>query len=136
LRRGGCGIFREPVRNSTALTFVRSLIEFRAPDISLTDDALRRFAASFSAMRRRVLLGQRLPVVGTTQIDRLCRNDRALLRAIPALSYYAGTPRDRGHEVAEIRSQRGSAGCPSYAAAGPAWTPPRALRCDDLLQNG
>jgi hypothetical protein len=36
-----------------------------------------------------VLLGQVLPVV-RNQVDRLYRSDRALLRVMPALSYYAG----------------------------------------------
>lgn len=100
LRPGGRAIFQEPVRNSAALKFVRSLIPYRAPDISpferpLTDEELRGFAAPFSGVRIRafalphVLLGQVLPVV-KTQIDRLYRSDGALLRALPALSRYAG----------------------------------------------
>jgi SAM-dependent methyltransferase len=100
LRPGGRAIFQEPVRNSATVKFLRSLIPYRAPDISpferpLTDAELRSFAAPFSAVRIRpfglphVLLGQVLPVV-KNQIDRLYRSDRALLRAIPALSYYAG----------------------------------------------
>ena len=100
LRPGGRAIFQEPVRNSATVKFVRSLIPYHAPDISpferpLTDAELRGFAAPFSAVRIRafglphVLLGQVLPVV-KNQVDRLYRSDRALLRAIPALSYYAG----------------------------------------------
>jgi ubiquinone/menaquinone biosynthesis C-methylase UbiE len=100
LKPGGRAIFQEPVRNSPAIKFVRSLIPYRAPDISpferpLTDEELRRFAAPFSGARTRafglphVLIGQVLPVVRNA-IDALYRSDRALLRAIPALSYYAG----------------------------------------------
>jgi SAM-dependent methyltransferase len=100
LRPGGRAIFQEPVRNSATIKFVRSLIPYRAPDISpferpLTDQEIRAFAAPFSAVQVRpfslphVLAGQVLPVV-KNQVDRLYRSDRALLRAIPALSYYAG----------------------------------------------
>ena len=100
LRPGGRAIFQEPVRNSAAVKFVRSLIPYRAPDISpferpLTDGELRGFAAPFSAVRTRafglphVLLGQVLPVV-KNQVDRLYRSDRVLLRAVPALGHYAG----------------------------------------------
>jgi len=100
LRPGGRAIFQEPVRNSAAVRFVRSLIPYRAPDISpferpLTDEELRGFAAPFSAARVRafalpyVLLGELLPVV-KKQVDRLYRSDRALLRAMPALRHYAG----------------------------------------------
>jgi SAM-dependent methyltransferase len=100
LRPGGRGIFQEPVRNSAAVKFLRSLIPYHAPDISpferpLTEEEMRGFAAPFSAVRLRafglphVLLGQVLPVV-RTQVDRLYRSDRALLRALPSLSHYAG----------------------------------------------
>ena len=100
LRPGGRAIFQEPVRNSATVKFVRSLIPYRAPDISpferpLTDAELRGFAAPFSAVHTRafglphVLLGQVLPVV-KNQVDRLYRSDRVLLRAVPALSHYAG----------------------------------------------
>ncbi|MEP6918717.1 MAG: class I SAM-dependent methyltransferase [Acidobacteriota bacterium] len=100
VRPGGRAIFQEPVRNSAAVKFVRSLIPYRAPDVSpferpLTDGELREFAAPFSAMRTRafllphVALGQKLPVV-KEQTSLLYRTDRALLRAIPALHFYAG----------------------------------------------
>jgi SAM-dependent methyltransferase len=100
IRPGGRAIFQEPVRNSAAVRFMRSLIPYRAPDVSpferpLTDGELREFAAPFSAVRARaftlphVALGQKLPVV-RNQVDRLYRSDRALLRAMPWLNYYAG----------------------------------------------
>ena len=100
LRPGGRAIFQEPVRNSAAVKFVRSLIPYRAPDISpferpLTDEELREFAAPFSSVRVRafglphVQLGQVLPFV-RKKVDTLYRSDRALLHALPALSYYAG----------------------------------------------
>ena len=100
LRAGGRGIFQEPVRNSAAIRFLRSLIPYRAPDVSpferpLTDGELRAFAAPFASIRTRaftlphVQVGQILPVV-KKQVDRLYRSDAALLRAIPGLEYYAG----------------------------------------------
>jgi SAM-dependent methyltransferase len=100
LRPGGRAIFQEPVRNSPTVKFVRSLIPYRAPDISpferpLTDEELEQFAAPFASVRARafglphVQLGQVLPVV-KHNVAGLYRSDRALLRAVPALSYYAG----------------------------------------------
>lgn len=100
LRPGGRAIFQEPVRNSAVVRFLRSLIPYRAPDISpyerpLTDPELREFAAPFSAVRSRsfalpfVPLGELLPVV-RNDIHRLYRWDGALLRKFPALGYYAG----------------------------------------------
>ncbi len=100
LRPGGRAIFQEPVRNSAAVRFVRSLIPYRAPDISpferpLTDRELGEFAESFSSMRQRaftlphVQLGQVLPFM-KKQVAALYRSDRAVLQLLPALSYYAG----------------------------------------------
>jgi SAM-dependent methyltransferase len=100
VRPGGRAIFQEPVRNSPAVKFVRSLIPYRAPDVSpferpLTDGELREFAAPFSSMRTRafslphVAVGQKLPLNGN-QVGLLYRSDRALLRAMPWLTYYAG----------------------------------------------
>ena len=100
LRPGGRAIFQEPVRNSAMIRFVRSLIPYRAPDISpyerpLTDEELRGFGAPFSAMRTRafglphVALGQVLPVVKKRVAD-LYNSDAAVLRALPSLGYYAG----------------------------------------------
>ena len=99
LRPGGRAIFQEPVRNSPTMRFVRSLIPYRAPDISpferpLTDEELREFAAPFSSVRVRsfglphVQIGQVLPIV-KKNVDALYRSDGALLRAVPSLSYYA-----------------------------------------------
>lgn len=99
LRPGGRAIFQEPVRNSPAIKFVRSLIPYRAPDISpferpLTDEELGRFAKPFTSVRMRafglphVQLGQVLPGV-KRRVEALYRSDCALLRAFPTLSYYA-----------------------------------------------
>lgn len=100
MRPGARAIFQEPVRNSAAVRFVRSLIPYRAPDVSpferpLTDGELRAFAAPFAAIRTRafalphVALGQKLPGV-RAQAGLLYRSDRTLLRALPWLTYYAG----------------------------------------------
>lgn len=100
LRPGGRAIFQEPVRNSRIIRFVRSLIPYRAPDISpyerpLTDDELDLFTRGFSAKRLRpfllphVQLGQVLPVLKDYWM-RLYESDAVLLRAVPALQHFAG----------------------------------------------
>ena len=100
LRRGGRAIFKEPIRNSPAVRFVRSLIPYHQPDISpferpLTDAELTAFAKPFSACRLRafqlphVALGEALPVI-RRRVDPLYRSSRAILNAFPALAYYAG----------------------------------------------
>ncbi len=99
LKPGGRAIFQEPVRNSPVLRFVRSLIPYRAPDISpyerpLTDAELKRFAAGFSTCVVRafalphVQVGQVLPVV--KQYWRmLYEMDRTVLQRAPWLARYA-----------------------------------------------
>src|SRR4051812_39705263 len=100
LRPRGRAIFQEPVRNSPVIRFLRSLIPYRAPDVSpferpLTDDELRKFAAPFSSVRVRafglphVQVGQVLPVI-KRRVGALYRSDRALLATFPALARYAG----------------------------------------------
>jgi SAM-dependent methyltransferase len=100
LRPGGRAIFQEPVRNSPTVRFVRSLIPYRAPDVSpferpLTDPELDEFTAPFASVRSRafclphVQAGQVLPLL-KNRADTLYRADGALLRRMPALSYYAG----------------------------------------------
>lgn len=100
LRPGGRGIFQEPVRNSRVIRFVRSLIPYRAPDISpferpLTDPELRTFSAPFSRTRQRpfllphVQLASVLPIL-KDHIHPLYGSDGALLRAVPALQHFAG----------------------------------------------
>jgi SAM-dependent methyltransferase len=99
LKPGGRAIFQEPVRNSAVLRFLRSLIPYRAPDISpyerpLTDEELRRFADGFSSCSVRafglphVQVGPLLPVV-----KRFWRTlyawDRRMLDRVPALARYA-----------------------------------------------
>jgi SAM-dependent methyltransferase len=100
LRTGGRAIFQEPVRNSRVVRALRALVPYRAPDVSpyerpLTDAELRTFAAPFSRVRVRafglphVAIGPFLPVL-RKRSDWLYRTDAAILRAIPALAYYAG----------------------------------------------
>jgi SAM-dependent methyltransferase len=100
LRPGGRAIFQEPVRNSRIIRFVRSLIPYRAPDISpferpLTDQELRQFSMPFSSVRVRpfllphVQVGQVLPLI-RNHWQRLYAIDAALLRAVPYIDHFAG----------------------------------------------
>jgi ubiquinone/menaquinone biosynthesis C-methylase UbiE len=99
LKPGGRAIFQEPVRNSAVVRFLRSLIPYRAPDISpyerpLTDAELERFATGFSRWSVRafalphVQLGQVLPIVKESW-QALYEMDRTILRRAPWLAHYA-----------------------------------------------
>ena len=99
LKPGGRAIFKEPVRNSPVIRFVRSLIPYRAPDISpyerpLKDEELERFAKGFSSFSVRafglphVQVGQVLPVV-KNYWRTLYAWDRSVLRLFPWLARYA-----------------------------------------------
>lgn len=99
LKPGGRAIFQEPVRNSPVLRFVRSLIPYRAPDISpyerpLTDAELERFASGFEAWSVRafglphVQVGPLLPVV-KNYWKSLYAWDRRILDRMPWLARYA-----------------------------------------------
>jgi SAM-dependent methyltransferase len=99
LKPGGRAIFQEPVRNSAVIRFLRSLVPYRAPDISpferpLTDVELRRFAAGFSDCSARafalphVQVGQVLPIV-KHHWKTLYAMDRTILRGFPWLARYA-----------------------------------------------
>ena len=99
LKPGGRAIFQEPVRNSAVLRFLRSLIPYRAPDISpyerpLTDAELERFARGFTAWTVRafglphVQVGPLLPVV-KNYWETLYGWDRRILDGIPWLARYA-----------------------------------------------
>jgi SAM-dependent methyltransferase len=98
LKPGGRAIFKEPVRNSAAVRFLRSLVPYRAPDVSpyehpLTDAELRRFATGFGQCSVRafglphVQVGQLLPIA-----KRYWRTwhawDRAALDRAPWLERY------------------------------------------------
>jgi len=99
LKSGGRAIFQEPVRNSAAIRFLRSLVPYRAPDISpyerpLTDAELKQFTSGFSTWSVRAFA---LPHVQVGQVAPVLRNysrtwymwDRALLRRLPWLARYA-----------------------------------------------
>ena len=99
LKPGGRAIFQEPVRNSAVVRFVRSLIPYRAPDISpyerpLTDEELKRFATGFQKWSVRafalphVQVGQVLPIVKSYWAA-LYELDRKLLHRLPWLARYA-----------------------------------------------
>ena len=99
LKWGGRAIFKEPVRNSALIRLLRSLIPYRAPDISpyerpLTDAEVERFARSFSSRSVRafalphVQVGSVLPVVKKYGRG-LYAVDRALLQRLPWLSRFA-----------------------------------------------
>jgi len=99
LKPGGRAIFQEPVRNSAAIRFVRSLIPYRAPDISpyerpLTDAELERFATGFQSWTVRafglphVQIGPLLPVV-KNYWRALYAWDRRILDRTPWVARYA-----------------------------------------------
>lgn len=99
LKPGGRAIFKEPVRNSALLRFVRRLIPYRAPDISpyerpLTDAEVQRFAAGFTSCSVRafclphVQVGMVLPGL-KKHWKALYEADRAILRRFPWLARYA-----------------------------------------------
>jgi len=99
LKPGGRAIFQEPVRNSPLVRYIRSLIPYRAPDISpyerpLTDEELKRFAMGFKKWSVRafalphVQVGQVLPIVKNYWAA-LYELDRALLHRVPWLARYA-----------------------------------------------
>lgn len=99
LKPGGRAIFQEPVRNSAAIRIARSLIPYRAPDISpyerpLTDAELERFARPFQSWSRRafglphVQIGRLLPLV-KHYWRTLYAWDRRVLDRLPWLTRYA-----------------------------------------------
>jgi SAM-dependent methyltransferase len=100
LKPGGRAIFQEPVRNSALVRFLRSLVPYRAPDISpyerpLTDSELAAFSARFASARQRAF---GLPFVAAAglvpglraRIDAFYRLDAWMLRRFPRLSHFAG----------------------------------------------
>jgi SAM-dependent methyltransferase len=100
LRPGGRAIFQEPVRNSRTLSFVRSLIPYRAPDVSpyerpLTDRELATYAAGFSSARSKAFLLPTtslirvVPVFPDRWLPASYRLDARLLARIPALRHFA-----------------------------------------------
>lgn len=99
LKPGGRAIFSEPVRNSRLLRFIRSLIPYRAPDVSpferpLTEDEITSFTAGFRVSRSRafdlpyLLLAARMPIV-RNYMTRLTRFDSQIIRRFPWLGRQA-----------------------------------------------
>ena len=99
LKKGGRAIFSEPVRNSSTIKLVRSLIPYRQPDVSpferpLTDAELDEYSAGFASTRGRtfalpfvnLLEVLRAPVIARRWATRL---DGMILRRAPFLRRYA-----------------------------------------------
>jgi SAM-dependent methyltransferase len=99
LKPGGRAVFKEPIRDSRALAFVRRLVPYRQPDVSpferpLRRDEIRAFGARFGGLRTREF---ELPFVPLARLLRLPRRvlawlqrcDAALLRRVPFLRRFA-----------------------------------------------
>jgi len=99
LRKGGIAIFQEPVRDSKAIQFVRSLIPYKSPDVSpferpLTSQELQTFAAPFKHVEERSFWLPHINVVNVFLPRRFheaaCKIDGKILASMPFLSRYAG----------------------------------------------
>jgi SAM-dependent methyltransferase len=99
LKPGGRAIFKEPVRDSRTLTFIRGLIPYRAPDVSpferpLTEAELREFSEGFRSYRSRAFS---LPFVNLTAVVPFLKKwllaayrlDGAILQRAPFLKHLA-----------------------------------------------
>jgi SAM-dependent methyltransferase len=97
LRPQGRAIFQEPVRNSRLISLLRSLIPYRAADVSpferpLTDHDIDAFASGFQRGRSRsfslphVNLAQVLPI--GDHVHKAFRLDGVLLQRFPWLEPY------------------------------------------------
>ena len=98
LRKGGKAIFKEPVRNSKLMGWVRGLIPYHAPDISLferplTDAEIEEFADGYSHYHAKAFLLPSARLAGILPLlrnyaDSLYRIDGAILSKFPALAHY------------------------------------------------
>jgi SAM-dependent methyltransferase len=99
LKPGGHAVFKEPLRNSRLIAFVRNLIPYRQPDVSpferpLRLDEIQRFASPFARWHRREF---ELPVVAVARLLRLSPDlqtrirewDRRVLDRLPFLRRFA-----------------------------------------------
>jgi ubiquinone/menaquinone biosynthesis C-methylase UbiE len=99
LRKGGKAIFKEPVRNSKLLAWMRNLVPYRAADVSpferpLTDSEMESFADGYSHYHSK---GFMLPYMGLASILPVLRKppyplyhlDGAILSSFPSLGYYS-----------------------------------------------
>ena len=83
LKPGGRAVFKEPLRNSRLLTFVRGLIPYRQPDVSpferpLRLDEIERFASHFQAWNHRAF---ELPLVPAARLLRFSQELQTRIRA-------------------------------------------------------
>ena len=98
LRKGGIGIFQEPVRDSKFIRFVRDLIPYKQPDVSpferpLTSEELDSFAAPFNLVEKRAFYLPHVPIVNLLfpRLNYVARAwDGKILAAVPLLAKYAG----------------------------------------------
>jgi SAM-dependent methyltransferase len=97
LKPGGRAVFKEPMRNSRAIAFLRRLIPYQAADVSPFERPLRRdeaesFASHFSSWRLRPFMLPFVPLVSLVARrfeKQAYALDRAILRRWPALAYFA-----------------------------------------------
>ena len=97
LKPGGRAIFKEPMRNSRVVAFLRRLIPYQAADVSpferpLRGDEVASFAARFSHWHHRSFRLPFVPLLAlvSTRLERRAHAwDLALLRRFPALAYLA-----------------------------------------------
>lgn len=99
LKKGGRAIFQEPVRNSKMMWRIRKMIPYQQPDVSpyerpLTNEELSSFGKRFSSCRERNFSLPYIGLAGITPfyekiIHPLTRIDGRILKAFPALEYYA-----------------------------------------------
>ena len=127
LKPGGRAIFQEPVRNSPVIRFVRSLIPYRAPDISpyerpLTDGELRAIRRGIREMvGARVRAAARAGRAGVPVLKNYWRALYRVDRAAPASRAVAGALRvGQGHFADEItiNSPLGGCGTPVISPPG------------------
>jgi ubiquinone/menaquinone biosynthesis C-methylase UbiE len=99
LRKGGRAIFKEPVRNSRFISYVRRLIPYRSSEVSpferpLTDQELEAFAECYRRYSSKafalphISLCRLLPLAQRYEFS-LYRLDRAILNRFQSLDHYA-----------------------------------------------
>jgi SAM-dependent methyltransferase len=100
LKPGGLAVFKEPVRDSGLVRFVRGLIPYTAPDVSpferpLRTSELRGFAKGFTIAAWRAFCLPFVSLVDVTRLNSLTgpayRLDGALLASAPLLSRFSST---------------------------------------------
>ena len=99
LRKGGCAIFQEPVRNSRLLKFARRCIPYKSPDVSpferpLTYIELKNFADGLAEYYSKDFFLPYVSIAGMlpfpqSLVHPLLSFDRAVLKEFPYLRNYA-----------------------------------------------